>query len=106
ASRENIGHSLRGVGYLTRFYNRLNLAELIGLSAVLLVGFWLNAEGAVTIGAATAAALYFYRLFDPISLVLGQFDELQKAAAGLGRMFGLTMSAGRTTARPSPAAAD
>lgn len=94
ASRENIGHSLRGVGYLTRFYNRLNLAELIGLSAVLLVGFWLHAEGAVTIGAATAAALYFYRLFDPIGLVLGQFDELQKAAAGLGRMFGLTQSTG------------
>ncbi len=99
ASHENIGHSLRGgVGYLTRFYNRLNLAELIGLSAVLLVGFWLHAEGAVTIGAATAAALYFYRLFDPIGLVLGQFDELQKAAAGLGRMFGLTMSAEQTTA--------
>lgn len=92
ASRETIGHSLRGVGYLTRFYNRLNLAELIGLSAVLAVGFWLHAEGAVTIGAATAAALYFYRLFDPIGMVLGQFDELQKAAAGLGRMFGLTQA--------------
>lgn len=97
ASRENIGHALKGVNYLTRFYNRLNLAELIGLSAVLVVGFWLHAEGAVTIGAATAAALYFYRLFDPIGLVLGQFDELQKAAAGLGRMFGLTMSAAPTT---------
>lgn len=106
ASRENIGHSLRGVGYLTRFYNRLNLAELIGLSAVLVVGFWLHAEGTVTIGAATAAALYFYRLFDPIGLVLGQFDELQKAAAGLGRMFGLTMAAGPTTARSSSPAAD
>lgn len=92
ASTENIGHTLRAAGYLTRFYNRLNLAELIGLSAVLVVGFWLHAEGAVTIGAATAAALYFYRLFDPIGLVLGQFDELQKAAAGLGRMFGLTLS--------------
>ncbi|MCT9870405.1 ABC transporter ATP-binding protein [Paenarthrobacter aurescens] len=97
ASQENIGHALKGVNYLTRFYNRLNLAELIGLSAVLVVGFWLHAEGAVTIGAATAAALYFYRLFDPIGLVLGQFDELQKAAAGLGRMFGLTMSAAPTT---------
>ncbi len=98
ASQENIGHALKGVNYLTRFYNRLNLAELIGLSAVLVVGFWLHAEGTVTIGAATAAALYFYRLFDPIGLVLGQFDELQKAAAGLGRMFGLTMSAKPDTA--------
>lgn len=104
ASRENIGHALKGVNYLTRFYNRLNMAELIGLSAVLVVGFWLHAEGAVTIGAATAAALYFYRLFDPIGLVLGQFDELQKAAAGLGRMFGLTMSAA-PEATPSPAKA-
>ncbi|WGM21045.1 ABC transporter ATP-binding protein [Paenarthrobacter sp. OM7] len=100
ASQENIGHALKGVSYLTRFYNRLNLAELAGLSAVLVVGFWLHAEGIVTIGAATAAALYFYRLFDPIGLVLGQFDELQKAAAGLGRMFGLTMS----TAKTSPTA--
>ncbi|MEJ1115773.1 ABC transporter ATP-binding protein [Paenarthrobacter sp. CCNWLY172] len=100
ASQENIGHALKGVSYLTRFYNRLNLAELVGLSAVLVVGFWLHAEGSVTIGAATAAALYFYRLFDPIGLVLGQFDELQKAAAGLGRMFGLTMS----TAKTSPTA--
>ncbi|MFJ6453069.1 ABC transporter ATP-binding protein [Paenarthrobacter sp. NPDC091669] len=100
ASQENIGHALKGVSYLTRFYNRLNLAELIGLSAVLVVGFWLHSEGIVTIGAATAAALYFYRLFDPIGLVLGQFDELQKAAAGLGRMFGLTMS----TAKTSPTA--
>ena len=100
ASHENIGHALKGVSYLTRFYNRLNLAELIGLSAVLVVGFWLHSEGIVTIGAATAAALYFYRLFDPIGLVLGQFDELQKAAAGLGRMFGLTMS----TAKTSPTA--
>jgi ATP-binding cassette subfamily C protein len=98
ASQENIGHALKGVNYLTRFYNRLNLAELIGLSAVLVVGSWLHAEGAVTIGAATAAALYFYRLFDPIGLVLGQFDELQKAAAGLGRMFGLTMSTAPETA--------
>ncbi|MFW0775473.1 ABC transporter ATP-binding protein [Paenarthrobacter nitroguajacolicus] len=106
ASHENIGHSLRGVGFLTRFYNRLNLAELIGLSAVLLVGFWLHAEGAVTIGAATAAALYFYRLFDPIGLVLGQFDELQKAAAGLGRMFGLTMSTAPAAAPTSSAATD
>ncbi|MFJ4028842.1 ABC transporter ATP-binding protein [Paenarthrobacter sp. NPDC089989] len=101
ASRETIGHSLRGVSYLTRFYNRLNLAELLGLSAVLAVGFWLHAEGVVTIGAATAAALYFYRLFDPIGMVLGQFDELQKAAAGLGRMFGLTRgSAAGEAGRP------
>ncbi|MFF1829131.1 ABC transporter ATP-binding protein [Paenarthrobacter sp. NPDC058040] len=102
ASRETIGHSLRGVGYLTRFYNRLNLAELIGLSAVLAVGFWLHAEGAVTIGAATAAALYFYRLFDPIGMVLGQFDELQKAAAGLGRMFGLTQALRPGSAASAP----
>ena len=89
---------------LTRFFNRLNLAELIGLAAVLSVGFWLVSEDAVTLGAATAAALYFYRLFDPIGTVLGQFDELQKAGAGLSRMFGLTGLAGAAAGTPATTA--
>ncbi|MCU1518730.1 MAG: msbA1 [Pseudarthrobacter sp.] len=101
ASEETIGHSIQGINLLTRFFNRLNLAELIGLAAVLSVGFWLVGDGAVTLGAATAAALYFYRLFDPIGTVLGQFDELQKAGAGLSRMFGLTQLGGPPAA-PAP----
>lgn len=101
ASRRAIGLSIDGINLLTRFYNRLNLAELIGLAAVLGTGFWLVTTGQVSVGAATAAALYFHRLFDPIGLVLGEFDELQKAAAGLSRLFGLTLA---TATSPAPAA--
>lgn len=91
-SRRAIGLSLHATGLLARFYNQLNLAELVGLSCVLSVGWWLVGSGAASIGAATAAALFFYRLFDPIGTVLGQVDELQKAGAGLARLFGLTGS--------------
>ena len=89
--------SLTGIALLTRFYNRLNIAELVGLGAVLAVGFWLVSGDAVTVGAATAAALYFHRLFGPIGMVLGEFDEIQKAGAGLARLVGVTTA----TARPA-----
>ncbi len=91
--------SLTGIALLTRFYNRLNVAELIGLGAVLAVGFWLVSGEAVTVGAATAAALYFHRLFGPIGTVLGEFDEIQKAGAGLARLVGVTTAT--ATARPA-----
>ena len=90
-SRRAIGLSVHATRLLTRFYNQLNAAELVGLASVLTVGYWLVGEGTATVGAATAAALFFYRLFDPIGTVLGQVDELQKAGAGLARLFGLTL---------------
>ncbi|MGH8904436.1 MAG: ATP-binding cassette domain-containing protein, partial [Egibacteraceae bacterium] len=65
-------------------------AELIGTSSVLLVGFMLVRADAITIGAATAAALYFIRLFDPINTLLGLVDEAQEATAGLARLVGVT----------------
>lgn len=80
---------LRAVGLEVRFWNRLNLAELVGLAAVLAAGFGLVRSGAITIGQATAAALYFHQLFGPIGTVLGGFDELQRAAAGLARLVGV-----------------
>lgn len=113
-SRHAIGLSVHATRLLTRFYNQLNAAELVGLASVLTVGYWLVGEGTATVGAATAAALFFYRLFDPIGTVLGQVDELQKAGAGLARLFGLTLlkaaaeepasgrAPARATSEPSP----
>ncbi|MBD7998146.1 ABC transporter ATP-binding protein [Oerskovia sp. Sa2CUA8] len=97
SSLRAIDLSLTGIGLLTRFYNRLNVAELVGLGAVLATGFWLVSDDAVTVGAATAAALYFHRLFGPIGTVLGEFDEIQKAGAGLARLVGVTAA----TAEPA-----
>jgi ATP-binding cassette subfamily C protein len=93
SSLRAVGMSIRAMELVTRFYNRLNGAELLGLSAVLAVGFFLVDAGAATVGAATAAALYFHRLFDPIGVVLSEIDELAKAGAGLARLFGVTQVA-------------
>ncbi|MCM2389504.1 ABC transporter ATP-binding protein [Streptomyces albipurpureus] len=90
-SHAAVRYSLRATRLRTRFFGRLNLAELIGLAAVLALGFHLVREGAVTIGEATAAALFFHRLFDPIGALLSVFDELQEAGAGLARLVGVTL---------------
>jgi len=73
----------------TRFFGRLNVAEFVGLAAILAVGFLLVRSEAATIGAAAAAALYFSRLFDPINTVLSLADTVQQAGASLTRLVGV-----------------
>ncbi|MBG0567185.1 ABC transporter ATP-binding protein [Actinoplanes aureus] len=73
----------------TRFVSRVNRAELIGLSAVLIVGFLLVREQLGTVGAATSAALYFHRLFNPIGMLLFEADTVLQARASLARLVGV-----------------
>ncbi|MFC3448272.1 ABC transporter ATP-binding protein [Amycolatopsis speibonae] len=80
---------LRGVRLMTKFFARLNLAEFVGLSAVLAAGFLLVGADAVTVGVATAAALYFHSLFGPINTALALVDDAQAAAASLARLIGV-----------------
>jgi len=76
---------------LTRYYARNNRAELLGLLAILVVGFALVRGDAVTVGAVTAAALLFHRLFNPIGAVMALFDDIQSAGASLTRLAGLAL---------------
>jgi ATP-binding cassette, subfamily C, bacterial len=89
-SRAAVAISLNTIAVQTRFFGRLNFAELIGTSAVLVAGFVLVRSGMITVGAATAAALYFIRLFDPINTLLALVDNVQEATAGLARLVGVT----------------
>ncbi|MEW5810318.1 MAG: ABC transporter ATP-binding protein [Actinomycetota bacterium] len=73
----------------TRFVGRVNRAEFIGLSATLVVGFLLVRNGTVTVGQTTAAALMFHRLFNPIGMMMYNFDEIQAGAACLARLVGV-----------------
>ncbi|OZM78718.1 ABC transporter ATP-binding protein [Pseudonocardia sp. MH-G8] len=91
------------VTLFTRFVGRTNRAEFVGLSVVLVVGFLLVRDGAVTVGAATAAALLFHRLFDPVGTVLHSFDEVQSAGAGLARLVGVVRIPGDAPAGLRPA---
>ncbi|GLW66570.1 multidrug ABC transporter permease [Actinomadura rubrobrunea] len=92
-SRAAVDLMLRGARLSTRFYSRLNLAEFVGLSAVLVTGFLLVRGGSVSIGTASAAALYFHNLFTPINVALGLVDDAQSATAGLARLVGVADAA-------------
>ena len=76
---------------LTRFTGRTNRAEYIGLALVLATGFFLVSSGSGTVGAVTAAALYFHRLFNPIGALLTTFDRVQAAGASLARLAGVAL---------------
>ncbi|MDH2428012.1 ABC transporter ATP-binding protein [Sphaerisporangium sp. TRM90804] len=88
-SRAAVDLTMRGVRLVLRFYSRLHLAEYTGLAAILVVGLLLVRDGSVSIGTATAAALYFHSLFTPINSALVLLDDAQSAGASLARLVGV-----------------
>lgn len=93
ASRAVVGYERRAARVRTSFQAGLNVAELLGLGAVLAAGFLLAGADLVTAGSVAAAALAFHNLFGPIGVLLSSVDELQNAAAGLARLTGVLGSA-------------
>lgn len=89
-SREAVRLSLAATWLRTRFFARLNLAEVTGMVMVLVVGFSLYDEHGLSAGAVTAAVLLFQRLFNPINALLYLVDEAQSAGAALARLIGIT----------------
>ncbi|MET0426513.1 MAG: ABC transporter ATP-binding protein [Actinoplanes sp.] len=99
--------SLEVFGIYTRFASRINRSEFIGLAAVLVTGFLLVREDVVTVGAATAAALYFHRLFNPIGLLMLESDAVMQATASLARLVGVAdLPAEPRSAGEIPSSAD
>lgn len=89
-SRAAVDLTMRGVRLVLGFYGRLHVAEYLGLGAVLIMGWLLVGDGAVSVGTATAAALYFHSLFGPVNTALVLLDDAQQAGAGLARLVGVT----------------
>ncbi|MFC4627306.1 ABC transporter ATP-binding protein [Promicromonospora alba] len=79
------------------FSGRINAAELAGMTALLVVGFFVVRDGGGTIGGTTAAMLLFLRLFNPIGQLLFVIDDMQSALASLARITGV-VGAGREAA--------
>lgn len=98
-SRAAIAAEMRGATLVGRFANGANLAEALGLGGVLVAGYLLVASGTAGVGAATAAALVFHRLFGPMGVLLFQADDLALAGAGLARLVGVAEG---SPARPAP----
>ncbi len=76
-------------GFFTRFVGRINRAEFVGLTVIVVTGFLLVRSGDVTVGGTAAAAVLFHRLFNPVGMLLYTFDELQAGGAGLARLVGV-----------------
>ncbi|MFJ2635032.1 ABC transporter ATP-binding protein [Streptomyces sp. NPDC087422] len=95
-----MGYALRAVTLRSRFYGRLNAAEFTGLGLILCTGYWLVHAGHAGVGEATAAALLFVRLFDPVNVLLGLAATAQEAAAGLARLVGAADLAPEPAAEP------
>ncbi|WP_033339162.1 ABC transporter ATP-binding protein [Catenuloplanes japonicus] len=91
ASEEALAVGVRALRLYVWFSKSMNAAEAVGLSAILLTGYWLVHAGTVTVGAATAAALLFHRLFTPLGTLLLSFDEVQRAGAALARTIGVLL---------------
>ncbi|MCA1216986.1 ABC transporter ATP-binding protein [Streptomyces sp. 8L] len=89
-SRRSRDLALRATQIGTRFFGKLNGAEWTGLSALLAIGWLLVRDGDVPLGTASAAALYFHQLFEPVNGLLSSFDEVQSAGAAANRLVGLT----------------
>ena len=81
--------SIRAVTVQNALFARLNLAELMGMGALLVVGFVLVDTGRGTIGATTTAMLLFLRMFNPINALLFVADQVQSAYASLSRIAGV-----------------
>lgn len=81
--------SMRARTVLSMLNGRLNLAELLSLASVLVVGFVLIDHGTSTVGAATTAMLMVLRLLGPVNQLLLVVDTLQSALASLSRMIGV-----------------
>ncbi|WP_030162502.1 ABC transporter ATP-binding protein [Glycomyces sp. NRRL B-16210] len=84
--------SVRAQTVVNGFFARLNFAEFLGMSSILVVGFWLVREGHGTVGAATTAMLFFLRLFDPINRLMIVVDDLQSALASMRRIVGVIVA--------------
>lgn len=91
ASEEARVRSIKAADATAWFWSRMHLGELTGTAAVLLVGAYLVGTDAASLGEATAAALYFIRLYDPIGALIYLLDDVQSATASLRRLAGIML---------------
>ena len=89
ASQRAVTAALAAMRAFLRFSSTMNIAEAVGLVSVLTMGFFLVRADQVTVGAVTAAALLFHRLFGPLGTLLTSFNDIQSAGAALTRLVGV-----------------
>ena len=90
SSAAALATGIRAQRLTMQFGFTMNAAEGVGLAAVIACGFLLVRSDISTVGDVTAAALLFHRLFGPLGTLLMSIDQVQRAAAALARIVGVT----------------
>ncbi|MEW2619814.1 ABC transporter ATP-binding protein [Streptomyces sp. NPDC048106] len=71
------------------FFPATETTYTVPAAAVLLLGGWLHARGAVGVGAVVAAALYLRQFVEPLDQILMRVEQLQSSGASFARVEGL-----------------
>ncbi|MFJ8228912.1 ABC transporter ATP-binding protein [Streptomyces sp. NPDC094448] len=71
------------------FFPGIDIAYLVPVAVVLLLGTVLVETGTVTLGAAVAATLYLHRLAQPLDALLMRVEQLQSGGVAFARVEGL-----------------
>ncbi|MFF7951395.1 ABC transporter ATP-binding protein [Streptomyces griseorubiginosus] len=83
------------------FFPVVEVAYILPVAGVLLVGGMLHAQGVMSLGSVVAAALYLQQLVGPLDQILVRVEQLQSSGASFARVEGLA-GAPRTSAQDSP----
>ncbi|MFF1768649.1 ABC transporter ATP-binding protein [Streptomyces sp. NPDC058249] len=87
------------------FFPAVEIAYVLPVVGVLLVGGVLRARGAMSLGAVVAATLYLRQLVDPLDQILMRVEQLQSSSASFARVEGLA-GAPKTAPSSSPTPVD
>jgi ATP-binding cassette subfamily C protein len=83
------------------FFPVVEVAYILPVAGVLLVGGMLHARGVMSLGSVVAAALYLQQLVNPLDQILVRVEQLQSSGASFARVEGLA-AAPRADAKGSP----
>ncbi|KOU77268.1 multidrug ABC transporter ATPase [Streptomyces sp. MMG1533] len=89
----------------TVFFPVVEVSYLIPVAGVLVIGGMLHADGAMSLGAVVAAALYLRQMSEPLDQILVRVEQLQSSSASFARVEGLAR-APRADAADAPVPAD
>ncbi|MFF2811077.1 ABC transporter ATP-binding protein [Streptomyces sp. NPDC058000] len=81
---------LRTLALRTVFFPAVDVSYVLPVVAVLLVGGWLQARGAVGLGSVVSAAMYLWQVSGPLDAILLRVEQLQSSGAAFARVEGLS----------------
>ncbi|MCE4624425.1 MAG: ABC transporter ATP-binding protein/permease [Desulfurococcales archaeon] len=87
ASMETVRAYMRVATLMGFFWPLMNISTLLSIVLVIAYGGYLAVQGTVSIGVVAAFIQYTQRIRGPINNVVGMYDSLQSALAGLDRIY-------------------